>query len=93
MTRLLNICVFDNRWGGQSDKVFTYLGGDFMKPRIDEVRSFFQLWFYFNFKLQFKFIYHIINVHCELKIKSSECVTHLNQFLTFFKFNLVMCNL
>ncbi|XP_058762604.1 serine carboxypeptidase-like 51 [Vicia villosa] len=24
-------------WGGQADKVFTYLAGDFMRPRIDEV--------------------------------------------------------
>jgi len=26
------------RWGGQSGDVFEYLSGDFMKPRIDEVR-------------------------------------------------------
>jgi len=38
---LLNCCVFDYRWGGQSNDVFTYLEGDFMKPRIDEVRRFF----------------------------------------------------
>jgi hypothetical protein len=29
---------FLSRWGGQSDDVFTALEGDFMKPRISEVR-------------------------------------------------------
>lgn len=29
---------FLSRWGGQSDSVFTQLEGDFMKPRISEVR-------------------------------------------------------
>lgn len=29
---------FLSRWGGQSDNVFTALEGDFMKPRISEVR-------------------------------------------------------
>jgi hypothetical protein len=30
---------FLSRWGGQSDNVFTELEGDFMKPRINEVKS------------------------------------------------------
>jgi hypothetical protein len=30
--------VYDYRWGGQSNDVFGALEGDFMKPRIDEVR-------------------------------------------------------
>lgn len=41
MKWLLNYCLYDYRWGGQSNEVFTYLEADFMKPRIDEVRRFF----------------------------------------------------
>lgn len=29
---------FSCSWGGQSDIVFTGLAGDFMKPRINEVK-------------------------------------------------------
>lgn len=33
------LMMIDDRWGGQSGSVFSALEGDFMKPRIDEVRK------------------------------------------------------